>query len=172
VDVYHRREHSETGIAPQQAWLAAGWLPRTFESLEQLDLLLVMVARSRVVHRDGIRFQTFRYQSPTLADYVGERVTIRYDPRDMAEIRVFHQNRFLCRAISPEHAGEAISLKDVQAARNARRRALRNQINDLRHTVGEYLPTPRLRLLEGAADREALAPAHTRRLHAYLEDKT
>jgi len=27
---------------------------------------------------------------PTLAAYVGASVTIRYDPRDLAEIRVFH----------------------------------------------------------------------------------
>jgi putative transposase len=91
----------------------------------------------------------------------------------MAEIRVFHQNRFVCRAVSPEHAGEAISLKDVQAARNARRRELRDQINDLRQTVGEHLAAPRLRLLEGAAAlRVPPTTAHRRRLHAYLEDKT
>jgi putative transposase len=35
---------------------------------------------------------------PTLAAYVGEGVTLRYDPRDAAAIRVFHQQRFLCRA--------------------------------------------------------------------------
>ncbi len=132
----------------QQPWLGAGWLPLTIESLEQLDLLLVMVAKSRVVHRDGIRFQGLRYLDPTLAAYVGERVTIRDDPRDMAEIRVFHRNRFLCRAISPEHAGETISLKDIQAARPARRRALRNQLDDLRKTVGEYLPAPRLHIVQ------------------------
>ena len=32
-------------------------------------------------------------------------MTIRYDPRDLSEIRVFHQITFLCRAVSPEHAG-------------------------------------------------------------------
>ncbi|WP_416211258.1 Mu transposase C-terminal domain-containing protein [Frankia sp. Cas3] len=30
-----------------------------------------------------------------LGDYVGEPVTIRYDPRDVAEIRVFHNDRLL-----------------------------------------------------------------------------
>ena len=50
---------------------------------------------------------------PTLAAYVKEAVTIRYDPRDVAEIRVFHRNRFLCRAVSPEHSGQAITLKDI-----------------------------------------------------------
>ncbi len=59
---------------------------------------------------------------PTLAAYVGEAVTIRYDSRDMGEVRVFYQNRFLCRAISLEHAGEPVTLKDIQAARSLRRR--------------------------------------------------
>ncbi len=50
---YNARAHSETGVAPQQAWLADGWLPRNPDSLEALDLLLVMVAKPRVVQRDG-----------------------------------------------------------------------------------------------------------------------
>ena len=99
--VYHQRPHSETSRPPQQAWLGDGWLPRTPDSLDDLDLLLVMVATPRVVHRDGIRFQGLCYLDPTLAAYVGEPVTIRYDPRDLGEIRVFHRDRFLCRAIRP-----------------------------------------------------------------------
>jgi putative transposase len=141
--VYHQRPHSETGQPPQQAWLGDGWLPRTTDSLEDLDLLLVMVATPRVVHRDGIRFQGLRYLDPTLAAYVGESVTIRYDPRDLGEIRIFHRTRFLCRAISPEYAGTAITLKDIQTARAAHRRALREQLQQRRSAVAEYLPTPR-----------------------------
>ena len=78
--------------------------------------------------------------SPILAPYVGEAVTIRYDPRDLAEIRVFHKNRFLCRAISPEHAHETVTLKDIQTARSAHRRALRGQINERVRAVSEFLP--------------------------------
>ena len=137
---YHQRPHSETGKAPHRAWLGDGWLPRTHDSLEQLDALLVQVAKARTVHRDGIRFQGLRYLDPTLAAYVGEAVTIRYDPRDLGEIRVFHRGRFLCRAISPEYAGQALTLKDIQTARTAHRRALRAQLQDRRSAVGEYLP--------------------------------
>ena len=45
------------------------------------------MAKSRKVHPDGIHFQSLRYLDLTLAAYVGESVIIRYDPRDMAEIR-------------------------------------------------------------------------------------
>ena len=56
----------------------------------------------------------------TLAAYVGEKVTVRYDPRDLAEIRVFHRGEFLCVAVSPDLAAASISLKDLQTARNRR----------------------------------------------------
>ena len=80
------------------------------DSLEQLDLLLLTVPKERKVHSDGIRFQTMRYVDPTLAAYVGESVILRYDPRDMAEIRVFHEGQFLCRAICPDLArGDGLS---------------------------------------------------------------
>ncbi len=139
-DVYHRRAHSETGAEPQRAWVADGWLARMPDTLEQLDELLVMVAKPRVVHRDGIRFEGLRFLSPTLAAYVGQPVTIRYDPRDLGEIRVFHNNRFVCRAISRDHAGKALTLKDIQAARAAHRRELRAQLTARQARVNEYLP--------------------------------
>jgi putative transposase len=78
------------------------------DSLEQLDLLLFTVSKARKVCPDGIYFQGFRYVDTTLAAYVGEPVTLRYDPRDLAEIRVFHKEHFLCQAICPELAGATI----------------------------------------------------------------
>ena len=138
--VYHPRTHSEIGVSPQQAWVADGWLPRMPEHLEQLDLLLVTVATPRVVHRDGIHFQGLRYLHPTLAAYVREPVTVRYDPRDITEIRVFHKNRFLCKAVSPDHTRDTIGLRDIQAARRAYRHRLREQINERLPAVTDYLP--------------------------------
>ena len=43
-----------------------GWLPRMPDSLDDLDLLLLTVAKARTVRRDGIRFQGLRYIDPTL----------------------------------------------------------------------------------------------------------
>ena len=44
LGTYHTRPHRETGLVPIKAWLGQGWLPRMPESLEALDLLLVLVA--------------------------------------------------------------------------------------------------------------------------------
>ena len=166
VDTYNARVHSQIGLAPVSCWTGDGWLPRMPDSLEELDLLLVMAAKSRLVRRDGIRFQGLRYIDPTLAPYVGERVTIRYDPRDLAELRVFHKNRFLCRAISPEHAGDSVTLKDIQTARVAHRRALRTRINERVSTVADFLPDARSR----KPVARQLNPARRPRLRTYIED--
>ena len=61
---YHGRVHGETKVTPLEAWRGTGFLPRLPESLEELDLLLVMHAKPRVVRRDGIRFPGTRISTP------------------------------------------------------------------------------------------------------------
>lgn len=126
----HAHFQEEIRSAPQARWEESGFLPQMPESLEQLDLLLLSVAKGRRVQQDGIHFQGQRYCDTTLAAYVGEDVTIRYDPRDLAVIRVFYQGRFLCRAICAEFAGEHISLKEVIQARTQQRNRVRQGIKD------------------------------------------
>lgn len=139
VSTYNTRPHRAIGMSPLDAWRGQGWLPRMPETLTDLDMLLVMVAKPRTVRRDGIHFEGLRYVDPTLAAYVGEPVTIRYDPRDMAEVRVFHRNTFLCRAVNPDHAGQSVALKDIQTARAAYRRRLRSEIRQRKARVADYL---------------------------------
>lgn len=82
------------------------------------------------------------------------------------EIRVFHKNRFLCRAISPEHTHETITLKDIQTARAAQRRALRQQINERVSVVAKCFP-------EGTARGKAETVPRTQRkskLRTYRSD--
>ncbi|WP_188196840.1 Mu transposase C-terminal domain-containing protein [Nonomuraea sp. SYSU D8015] len=142
-EIYNVTPHSETGTPPQQRWEDGEFIPRMPDSLDQLDLLLLTVAKPRKIHPDGIHFQTLRYLDPVPAAYVGEDVVIRYDPRDMAEIRVFHHDRFLCRAICPEPANRTISLKDITAARNARRRELQAQIRQRASVVDRLIEVHR-----------------------------
>jgi putative transposase len=143
LDVYHRRVCAETKAPPVDRWEANGFLPRMPDSLEQLDLLLIQVARARQVRVDGIHFQNLRYISTTLAAYVGETVTLRYDPRDMAEIRVFIQDRFLCRAVCPELAGTTVPLREILRARNRRRRELRGVLRERQDAVNSLLELKR-----------------------------
>ena len=147
LEDYHHAPHASTGASPLVRWQADGFTPRLPASLEQLDLLLLTVVRPRQVHRDGIRFQGLRYIEPTLAAFIGETVTIRYDPGDLAEVRVFRDDCFLCRAIGPELAGETFSLKDILRARQDRQRELREVLRG--GTVREMAPTSQRAMLRG-----------------------
>jgi putative transposase len=168
---YHTRVHGEIDETPLEAWRGEGFLPRLPESLEELDLLLVMHAKPRVVRRDGIHFQGLRYSHTTLAGYVGDEVTLRYDPRDLSEMRVFHHNQFLCRAVSEEHASAVVTLKDIEAARRAYRRSLRTTINERVARVVDLLPS------QAPGKPQVNEPQRSRarprpKLRLYQEDET
>ncbi len=157
LDVYHVRPHSETQMPPQQRWEAGGFLPQMPDSLEQLDLLLLTVAKPRTVRRDGIRFLGQRYLDPTLAAYVGESVVLRYDPRDVAEVRVFYRNCFLCRAICQELAGAVVPLREIIHARNRHRRDLRQTLQKRVQVVESLLTVHRGHPSEAEASDQAVS---------------
>ena len=166
-EVYNLTPHGETGMPPQQRWEAGAFIPRMPDSLEQLDLLLLTVAKPRKIHPDGIHVQGLRYLDPVLAAYVGDSVVIRYDPRDMAEIRVFTGTGFLCRAICPELAGTTVSLKDITAARNARRRGLARGLRERASVVDRLIDAHQEQPPPGAAEIPVTAPRPSSRLKLY-----
>jgi putative transposase len=166
---YNVREHQEIEAIPRVSWVGNGWVPRIPQSLEALDLLLIAVATERVVRRDGLHFEGLRYLDPILAAYVGESVTVRYDPRDLAEIRVFHRNRFLCRAINQQHSDRTVSLKDIQTARAARRYELRGQITERVTGLGDFWAFGNKDLLDPTLPASK-PTARKSALRLYLED--
>lgn len=140
-DVYHPRRHGGTGEAPLARWQAGGFLPNLPESLETLDMLLMRVAKPRKVLRDGLRLGGRRYVEPTLAAFVGEMVEVLHDPRDPAEVRVYHHGAFVCRALSPEHLA-APSLDDIQEARRRARLAHARDATGEAQVGTEATPAP------------------------------
>lgn len=90
-----------------------------------------------------------------MAAYIGERVLVRYDPRDMAEIRVYYQDRFLCRAVCQEVAGETVTLKDILQARRRHKRALYQHIEQRQALLDQFLASS-----GPAAAPAAPAPPH------------
>lgn len=175
VDDYNHRPHSETHKAPSQLWAASGFIPRSPARPEDLDLLLLTAAATRKVQRDGIQFASTRYVSPVLAAYVGEQVTVRFNPRDAGEIRVYFDDAFLCRAIAPELASESVSLQELQAVRAKRRRDLKQQLRQ-RQSLADALPGDTRYVPidpdEGDKDKPAPppAPAPRKRLRLYATD--
>ena len=129
INNYNLKAHSSIKMCPIEKWNSKSFLPNLPESLEKLDLLLLEISKSRKVHSDGIHFQGLRYTNPNLSAFVGESVLIRYNPSDLAEIRVFYRNQFLCNAISPEISNYSIDINDLVAARTKRRKILKEKIN-------------------------------------------
>jgi putative transposase len=64
---YHARPHGETKAPPLARWQRSGFLPRMAGSLEQPDLLLLTVAKTRKIQADGVLFQGMRCQSAAVA---------------------------------------------------------------------------------------------------------
>jgi putative transposase len=174
IDEYHNEPHTTTGFKPHERWVAGGFLPRLPESLEQLDLLLLTVPKTRRVHRDGIRFSGLRYIDSMLAAYVGEDVLLRYDPRDVTEVRVFHDGSFVCRAVCQELAGETVPLREVIRARERHRRELRRTIQDRRKVVDSLLEARRGHVAEGTPGNTPEIPPEPprpgRTLKRYADD--
>jgi putative transposase len=87
----------------------------------------------------------------------------------MAEIRVFHNHRFLCRAICAELAGETIALREIIQARTHRRKDLRHTLQDRARTVEALLEAHRG---DHAVDASPVtnAPATTREKDRARED--
>ncbi|MBV9546678.1 MAG: transposase, partial [Chloroflexi bacterium] len=105
-----------------------------------------------------------------------EDVIIRYDPCDLAELRVSFGDLFLCRAICPELAGETVGLKNIIRARNSYRRQLRTTLADRQATVEALLGLrrgdPEVGPLFSEPELTATAPSAERpRLKRYFNDE-
>lgn len=137
---YLVQEHSETKMAPKERWESFPFVPRMPESIEQLDHLLLTLAETRRVRRDGIRFSGYRYFDVSLSGYVGEDVTIRYDPRDLAQIHVYVNDSLVCRASCFELSGKTVSLKEVRQARNHEAKIQRQRLGELLAAADKYAP--------------------------------
>jgi hypothetical protein len=109
---------------------SAGWPGACSESHKTVSRLPISPAALRALRGRPVT---------PLAAYIGEDVIIRYDPRDMAELRVYFGDAFVCRAINPELAGETIGLKDIIRARNRRRREVRTTLVERETTIEALL---------------------------------
>lgn len=158
LDEYMQRVHSELGVTPGAKWESVGFIPRLPASIEQLDLLLLTVSKTRKVQRDGIYFLGMRYTDTALAAFVSESVVIRYDPRDLAEVKVYLDGVFICTAVCHEIANTTISLKGLIKARNYRRKNLEREINARSEIVRLYMEPSRSRPAEQVSQQNTSAP--------------
>ncbi|PFT90936.1 transposase [Bacillus thuringiensis] len=139
LNTYHNKIHSTTKQKPSEMWNQSGFLPNMPIDLEDLDLLLLHVGKGRIVHSDGIHFLGLKYVHPNLSAFIGETVEIRYDPRDISEIRIFYKREFLYNAIATTFEGYSVSLKEIESERNKQRRKLSKELTISTQSVIEKI---------------------------------
>ncbi|MEH7081043.1 Mu transposase C-terminal domain-containing protein, partial [Bacillus velezensis] len=136
---YHYKVHSTTKQKPIDMWNQSGFLPNMPSDLNDLDVLLVNVGKGRIVHSDGIHFLGMKYIHPNLTAFIGETIEIRYDPRDISEIRIFYKREFLYNAIATTIEGYSVSLKEIESERNKQRRKLSKDLTISTQSVIEKI---------------------------------
>lgn len=98
--VYHRRAHSETGMAPLQRWQAQG--PYPLPSPAALTEAFRWAAQRTVTKTSTVSLQGNLYEvDPAL---VGRRVELVFDPFDLTLVEVRHHGRSFGTAV-PFHLG-------------------------------------------------------------------
>ena len=127
INHYHHQVHSTTGEPPLLRWQQANFQPRLPVNERELDLLL-MFTEERTVQRTGIRFYHLDYWSYELVNLIGERVLIRYDPENIQELVVYHDNEFVCVTTTPHLQGVEINLADWRALQAQRRRSIKEVV--------------------------------------------
>lgn len=129
INDYHHSIHGTTKETPLALWNKHQIIPQMPESLEKLNLLLLTAKKSTIVQRDGIRFSGLRYFHPNLVAYVGECITIRFDPSDLAEIWVYdEQNKCICKAVCEEFQDQSITYEELRRIRTNRKKELKQEI--------------------------------------------
>jgi len=60
---------------------------------------------------------------------------------DLGELKVYFQDKFVCRAICPELSDKTVSLKEIVAARTEWRKELRGELAEREAAVKHYVST-------------------------------
>lgn len=121
VDNYNQRIDARMGEQTRfQRWEAGLLTATDLMSDRELDICL-MKQTNRSIYRDGyIRFENLMYRGEYLAGYAGERVVLRYDPRDVTTILVYRREHdrevFLAKAHAQNLETEQLSIEEIRAS--------------------------------------------------------
>lgn len=150
---YNNRPHSALNDAtPLQAY-GENRLTTVKSPMRTTWDLIILPRDSRVIQTDGIHYShkgTARlYNHPALYPLVGQRVELRYDPRQMDSIIVLQDRKFLCRATADapyhpfaEEAGEQSRLAEYLEDRASLRAEYRERRKALAQADPRCYPKP------------------------------
>lgn len=119
VDNYNQQIDARMGDQTRfQRW-ESGLLatPHLFSERE-LDICLMKQTKRRIQRGGYLQFENLMYRGEHLGGYAGENVVLRYDPRDITMILVYHyeanQEKFLARAYAQDLETETLSLDEAK----------------------------------------------------------
>lgn len=128
VDNYNQKPDARSQanpLTPKQSrierWEKGLRMSPTLLNERELDICL-MKGTERVVYDNGyLNFSGLRYRGENLGGYAGEKVILRYDPRDITLVLVYGRKNnkevFLARAYAVGLEAEKLSIEEVKYAR-------------------------------------------------------
>ncbi len=128
VDSYNQKPDARSQanpLTPKQSrierWEKGLQMPPTLLNDRELDICL-MKAAERVIYDNGyLNFSGLRYRGENLGAYAGDKVILRFDPRDITMILVYgrknNKETFLARAYAIGLEAERLSVEEVKYAR-------------------------------------------------------
>ncbi|MEH1882742.1 transposase family protein [Nostoc sp.] len=120
VDKYNPSIDARMGDQTRyQRWEAGLIAAPNLISEENLRICLMRQTR-RSIYRGGyLQFENLTYRGENLAGYAGENVVLRFDPKDITTVFVYHQigskEDFLARAYAQDLETEQLSLDEAKA---------------------------------------------------------
>lgn len=93
---YNNKIHSSTGETPNSRWRnnLGKHPPKRITDLEAFNALFLWRAERTIDKFGSIRFQRNTYRIHGLP--IGTNIELRYDPFDLREVKVYHQDAFYC----------------------------------------------------------------------------
>ena len=164
VGVYHARVHRSLCAPPNAVWAAgiAAAPPRAPADPRRF-LMDFLPAERRVLQRDGLHLFNIRYWSDELRRLMGqgEKVTIKYDPRDLSRVFVRVDDGYV-ETRPADVSRPAIALWEHRAAVAELREAGRRAVDE-EQILRPFLPSARWSTRPGRATKAAAQVA--RRAH-------
>lgn len=151
---YYNNQKSHRGVLKEWKWkpvpkeatpldclnqcISDGWKPTTLSD-DAIDLLfLAREKQPRTVDRGRISFKNEVYEHEKLIPLHGQKVCLKYDPFDLEQVLVFHEEQYLCRAELVEYS----SMKDKTLAgrKIAEKARLRKEFTQQYRKVTSLIP--------------------------------
>ncbi len=143
---YHKRRHSGLGMSPMELYESLPAARPEMPDARVLDLLLMKLNEVKI-YPDGIRRFGRLFWAEELVPFIGDTVTVRYDPSNVGELVVFRRGRYLCVAKNAEllsmRATEA-QVKEHIARQRRARKFFRQRLAELDAPLSEVQDIPKV----------------------------